>query len=217
MIQGGFDDRGVHFDGRAAYPDRQLVMQGRVTLPADAGGDLVHLSCQEMYYRPPVDSHPGGWWLNGCTPPRLAEQRGYLREVRPGEYFIETNLSFERLTRRPNWFVYLDTGSLLEVVDREEQCPRRAEVIATLHGRVTRPLAELLIVLISLPLLVGCPQRSLYIKVGSILALFAASQVLDTVSFGLARNDYLNPSLAAWLPVLIFGPWSLAACDATRT
>lgn len=217
MIQGGFDEHGVHFDGKSAYPEKLLIMQGRLTMPAEHGGNLIHLTCQEMYYRPATAGQPGGWWLNGCTPARLDDERTYVQNLGQACFFISTDLSFERLTRRPNWFLYQSTLNLLKLVDQEEQCPRRTEVIATLHGRITKPLAELLVVLIGVPLLVGCPQRSLYIKVGSILGLFALSQVLDFTCAGLARNDYLDPSLAAWLPVLIFGPWSLVASDATRT
>src|SRR5262249_32570993 len=147
----------------------------------------------------------------------LESPRPNLQWLGPGSFFVETDLSFDRLTRRPNWFLYQSGARLLSTIDEEDQCPRRTEVIAAFHGRITRPITELLIVLIGVPLLVGCPQRSLYIKLGSILGLFAAAQLLDFACGSLARNEYIGPSLAAWLPVLVFGPWSLVASDSTMT
>lgn len=213
LIQGGFDKNGVHLDGKTAYADRLLIMQGRITFPAEAGGGIDHISCQEMYYRPAGTNLAAGWWLNGCRPDRLERSRTNLEFVRPGCYFLTSDLSFDRLTRRPNWFLYLSTPELAELVEQEDQCPRRTEVITTLHCRFTAPLTDYLIVLLGLPLLVGNPQRSIYIKVGGILGLFALAQAFELVSAGLARSDLIDPSLAAWLPLMVFGPWAVVASD----
>lgn len=217
LIQGGFDEHGVHIDGAAAYADRKLVMQGRLTVPSSGRRVLVHLACDEMYWQPASATEPSGWRLHGLNPMPPTDLTPHLKQTGPDRAFLDSDLSFDRLTRRPNFFLYLSAAELMRLVEHEDQCPRRTDVIATLHGRATRPLTEFLIVLIGVPLLVGCPQRNLYIKAASILGLFMFAQLFDYACMALARAEYVEPALAAWLPVLLFGPWSLVASDATVT
>src|SRR5262245_37985609 len=81
VIQGGFDQNGVHLDGKAAYAERRLIMQGRITLPAAGSRGLTHLACQEMYWRPARGGELSGWQLNGVKPDVLDDLNPNLRPL----------------------------------------------------------------------------------------------------------------------------------------
>lgn len=209
LVRGSYDANLVHIEGRVAFPQQKMIQFARITLPPIGNSFMEHLSCNEIFYRPPTDKEPGGWWLNGCVPERIDGQYPYLHWLEPGRYFLFTELSYDRLTRRPNWHLYQSTWTLLWVLEEEDQSPHRPEMIALVHVRMTKPILQFLLVMLSIPLIVGCPERNMVVKMGTILGLFALFHGLDIVTANLAQREYLDAALAAWLPVLCFGPMAL--------
>ncbi len=210
LVRGSYDANTVHIEGRVAFPQQKMIQYARITLPPIGNNFMEHLSCNEIYFRAPTDQEPGGWWLNGCVPERIEGQYPYLHWLEPGRYFLFTDLNYDKLTRRPNWHLYQSTWTLLSVLEQEDQCPGRPEIIALVHSRLTKPFLQFLLVMLGIPLIVGCPERSLVIKMGLILGLFALFHGIDIVSSSLSQKEYLDAALAAWLPLICFGPLALA-------
>src|SRR5437763_16354138 len=85
------------------------------------------------------------------------------------------------------------------------------------HIRLTSPILVLLLVFIGLSVILRDHNRNIFIST----ALFL---VLCAVFFGscfackyLGDNEYLSPALAAWMPVLSFGPLAFVLFDAIHT
>jgi lipopolysaccharide export system permease protein len=96
--------------------------------------------------------------------------------------------------------------------------PRRRGRLAVLfHTRVTRPLVGSLMVLLGLSLILANPNR--HIVIGVALCFIAAFTIfLSVIVFKyLGDQDVLAPPLAAWLPVILFGPLAVVAFDAIHT
>ena len=75
----------------------------------------------------------------------------------------------------------------------------------------------MLLVVMGLSIILRDQTRHVFISAGLCLAMCA---VFFAVVFGgkfLGTGDYVSPALAAWLPVLIFGPLSVALYDAIHT
>src|SRR5262245_28907483 len=66
--QGAYDANMIHLSGGMADPTRKTVEIGRVTLPPQVMGALVHLTCAEMVYRPKSAADSSGWYLLGAQP-----------------------------------------------------------------------------------------------------------------------------------------------------
>ena len=85
------------------------------------------------------------------------------------------------------------------------------------HSRLTRPLLGMVLVLLGLSVILRDQNRNVIISSGLCLVLcgvfFAASYACKM----LGDNEYLNPALAAWLPVLTFGPFAVVMFDAVHT
>jgi len=87
-----------------------------------------------------------------------------------------------------------------------------AGVKLELHSRATYPLATLLVVLLGVPFLLS-RERNLWASVGlAVLTVLAFYGVLY-----LCRYVAHPPVLAAWLPILLFGPVAAVALDSVKT
>ncbi|MER3415289.1 MAG: hypothetical protein C4297_03625 [Gemmataceae bacterium] len=216
-IEGGYDRRWVHIEGQLGVPERRMIAHGRVTLPADIMGQLTHLTCMEMFYRPPRGHEDSGWYLVATQPAVVECQHPALNWLGPGLYFLHTELSFESLARRPNWFYFASTSELLHVVQREDRLPRRAEILTVLHVRFTEPFQDLVLLIAGVGIFMASRTRSMVLQTGWGLALVGLFQGVQYVAVYFARQEYLPPALAAWLPLLLFGPPALWALANVRT
>ena len=217
LVQGRYDSRNVLFEGRVGYPDRQMVQLANITLPSRLTGGMIHLNCLEMFYRPAKGQDVSGWYLMGCTPSNLDPCPWPLQQLAPGQYFLFTDMTYDRLTRRTNWFTYQSTRQLLDLLGSDDQFPRRMEVIALVHQRFTEPVLEFLLLVVGVTLVIGRPDQNLFIKIGLALGLFGLYYGLQLLFAASARTQFLDPVLAAWLPVFAFGPLSFALLDGMRS
>jgi lipopolysaccharide export system permease protein len=217
LVQGTYDANSVHVGGGVGDPVRQTVEIGRVTLPPRLVGALVHLNCAEMAYRPASAAESSGWYLRGTRPESLECSHPCLNWLGPGTYFLHTELDFERLTRRADWFHYEPTWSLLHQLEVDPQLPRRDEMIALVHRRLTTPLWEFILVLMALAYSVRRQDQNLYWKLGVNVVVNVAMQIVQWGCVWLAQQQYLDAALANWLPVLLFGPLALLLLEGMRT
>jgi lipopolysaccharide export system permease protein len=83
--------------------------------------------------------------------------------------------------------------------------------------RWTRPVLGVLLVLLGLSVILRDQNRNVFIGTGLCLGTCALFFAAIFACKHLGDNEYLAPALAAWLPVLIFGPVTLASFDAIHT
>ena len=93
----------------------------------------------------------------------------------------------------------------------------KRKVAVLFHMRVTRPLVGALLTLLGLSVILRNPNRHVFISAGVCLVFCAWFYACVLGCKFLGTNDYVSPPLAAWLPVLIFGPITLASFDAIHT
>lgn len=217
LVQPTYDSNGILLAGRGADPKRKTVTLAELTIPAELAGQLVHLESQEMFYRPARGLETSGWALNGVKPERVECAHPALNWLEPGRYFLHTDASFQRLTRKPDWFYYESTRELLHLAKEESYCQRRGEVVAMLHRRLTTPLLDLILVLLGLPVMFGRFERNVYLKIGACMIVYAVFQSSQFVCSNLAQHEWMDPILAAWLPVFVFGPLALLLGDAMKS
>jgi lipopolysaccharide export system permease protein len=217
LVPGTFDSRRIHIEARVAYPVRQMIQYARVTLPAEMTGTTVHLHSKEMFYRPGNNPEEHGWVMNGCTPLKLPVQHPVITELQPGQFFLHTELSYDRLTRRPNWYLFQSTGTILEILETEQGTAQRATIMGHVHARMLVPLYDLLLLLLGLPLIASRSEWNIFIRVGWCLLIFAALQGFGMASTMMVKSDLIEPALAAWLPLLLLGPLVPPVMSGMRT
>jgi lipopolysaccharide export system permease protein len=218
LVQGGFEPTGVHIEGGTGRRNGETV-RPFYCLFDDHNGGLLHLRAERAYYLPPDAPGPyrGGWLLTDATPAAVDRCPPGLTQIDPGKYFLAVReLDFDALTRRSNWYMFAPTERLRALLYRPDG--RRQPAVAVLfHMRLTRPLLGLILVFMGLALILRDQNRNVFIGTGLCLVMCALFFGAVFTCKQLGDSEYLSPALAAWVPVLLFGPLAVAMFDAIHT
>jgi lipopolysaccharide export system permease protein len=225
--RGAFEPNGIHVEGRIASRVG-MVVRGNdpkepgffVFIPESLAGTTIKLEAREARYLPPgTEPLSGGWLLTGTNPPELENwnQPQILQMIDPGKYFLHTQeVDFESVTRSQNWFQFASTVRLGRELSKPDTT-RLAAMAVLFHMRLTRPLLGAILVLMGLSIILRDQNRNVFISAAMCLGLCALFYVAQFACKNLGESEYISPALAAWLPVLGFGPLSLAMFDSMQT
>lgn len=218
-LMGAYDPSGIHIEGVAGYRNERKVHWFYVTFPETSTSWMFHLTAREARYVPPGEGPLSGGWLLTDTEPKVVDGPlpTNLAFLDPGRYFLTTrDVDFDVASRGATWYLYASTAKLQELLARPE--PRRQSKVAVMfHMRVTRPIIGALLVLLGLSVILRNPNRHVFISAGVCLVFCAWFYGCVLACKFLGDNAYVSPPLAAWLPVLIFGPITVASFDAIHT
>jgi lipopolysaccharide export system permease protein len=140
-----------------------------------------------------------------------------LELLDPGKYFLRTSdVDFDVLTRNRQWFMFASTNRLRELLTRPD-ARRLAAIAVQFHMRITRPILGILLVCLGLSVILRDQNRNVFIGTGLCLANCALFFAAIFACKHLGDNEYLNPALSAWLPVMVFGPITVASFDGIHT
>jgi lipopolysaccharide export system permease protein len=224
-VKGGFESNGILVSGDRAYKKDLTIKGFTVVFPntPDFEG-LQALYAEEAKYRPAgFNGRPyGGWEMTKVKPaqqPQDISRRkdNILENPVQGKYFLRTtDIDFRTATRPKNWYQFVPTLSLLDELGRIDHS-KLSSVAVLFHTRITRPLLGVLLVFMGLSIILRDQNRNVFISTGLCLLLCA---VFFLFCFGckyLGDYEYLTPIIAAWLPILLFGPLSTVMFDAVHT
>ena len=215
-VQGGYENNGIHISGRVAIKKELLVLDFTCVFPPKIGRDsLTTLQAKEARYQP----DKGGWLLTGTVPQEIPNwgRTDVLTQITPGTYFLTTkDIDFDTMIRPKNWFNYSSTFQLLRELYRTHSS-QVAGVAVVFHMRLTRPVLGMLLVFMGLSIILRDQNRNIFISTGMCLLLCAVFFLLLFFCQHLGNSEFLSPALAAWLPVVLFGPLSFVMFDAVHT
>jgi lipopolysaccharide export system permease protein len=219
VLMGAYDPSGVHIEGMAGFRNQKRVWRFYATFPETAPSGMIHLTAEEAVYIPAGEGDlSGGWMLTRTTPETLdGPAPPNLRMIDPGRYFLKTtDVDYDVITRGATWFLYAPTGKLRELLERPE--PRRQVKVAVLfHTRLTRPIVGALLVLLGVSVILRNPNRHVFISAGLCMVISVWFYMCVLGCKFLGDNSYVSAPLAAWLPVLVFGPLTVVSFDAIHT
>jgi lipopolysaccharide export system permease protein len=112
--------------------------------------------------------------------------------------------------------MYSSTPHLRELLSGAE--PRRQVKLAVLfHTRITRPVIGMLLLVLGVSVILWNPSRHIILSAGLCIG-FCVGYYACVLGFkAMGDADYLSPPLAAWLPVLVYGPLALVSFDMMHT
>lgn len=140
------------------------------------------------------------------------ENRGYW-ELEDGAFFYPSDMTGENLILRQSskWMDYMSTSDLVRLIQLKRVPDRRtAELIK--HVRFTTPINNLVMLLLGLPFVLS---RERNIRASATLCLLTVGTFFAFCY--ISRSMDLDPVLAAWLPILLFGPLSVLMLDSLKT
>jgi lipopolysaccharide export system permease protein len=221
-VQGCYDANKAHIDGYKGRRQDQSVENFNVTLPAVGRSEMKHLTARTARYVPPTPGteYSGGWMLYDTAPaelPKDSYDENVIRLIDTGKYFLYVReATFERVTQGQKTQQFVSTETLYRLMGRTD-VGRMNGLAVTFHMRITRPIVGMLLVVMGLSIILRDQTRHVFISAGLCLAMCAVFFAVVFAGKFLGTGDYVSPALAAWLPVLIFGPLSVALYDAIHT
>lgn len=219
MVHGAQEPNEIHLSGRLALRKYKMVQDMSCMIPASASqsqNDL-YIRAKAAFYKAPGEGHGGGGWLLTEAEPRILPRSPVLDVLESGKYFLHTQeVDFERLTRSRTWYVFASTYQLLSELNRPDST-RLASMAVLFHSRITRPVLGFLLVLMGLSVILRDQNRNVFISAGLCLVICALFFAAGIASKNLGDSEYLSPIMAAWLPVLFFGPLGFVLFDAIQT
>ena len=92
-----------------------------------------------------------------------------------------------------------------------------AGVRVAVHNRLIRPFLDATLLFLGLPLIVSRANRNPFVAIGLCLAVVTIFMVVVIGCQSLGSSGWMQPALAAWLPLMIFGPVAISLFDPLRT
>jgi lipopolysaccharide export system permease protein len=221
IVQGAYEPNGIHIEGRLGSRKGMIVKEEFfVIIPESIAGEIINLTAKEGRYIPPGEGpRTGGWLLTATTPPELPDWKNpdLLEMIDPGKYFLHTQeVDFDMLTRPRNWYNFASTPRLGAELSKPDST-RLAAMAVLFHMRLTRPLLGIILVISGLSIILLDQNRHVFLSAGLCVILCGLFFAAMFVCKSLGDNEYISPALAAWTPVLFFGPLSIALFDAVHT
>ncbi|HCK41420.1 MAG TPA: hypothetical protein DHW22_07275, partial [Planctomycetaceae bacterium] len=90
-------------------------------------------------------------------------------------------------------------------------------VRVAVHSRLMRPISDATLLMLGLPLMFSRRQRNVFLSIGICLLVAVAFSLVSLACQSLGGLNLLRPTLAAWLPILVFLPVAVAIGHTLRT
>jgi lipopolysaccharide export system permease protein len=189
-----------------------------------------HLVADKAFFQPPTADRPGGYRFEDVEQPKNLDRQPSLSQngrkviltpldtpwLKPGECFVASGVGFEQLEGGSSWRQY---SSLVELIKglRNRSLDFGADVRVAIHSRLMQPLLDVTLLFLGLPLVLSRKNRNMFLAIGlSVILVVWFMGVVLTCQYLGANYYLLNPSLAAWLPLMIFVPWAVATTEPLR-
>ena len=114
------------------------------------------------------------------------------------------------------WRSYASTGELISELNRPST-DLGADVRVAVHARMVQPLTDTTLLMLGLPLMFSRRQRNVFLSIGVCLAVAIAFTLATVACQSLGGISLLRPTLAAWLPIMVFLPVAVGMSHALRT
>ena len=215
-------DQNVLIGGRVLLVDSREIVEPVFRLDGAAAGFIKQISSGSAVFREATDHHPRGYLMvNIHTPSDLDDRPSVWIDNRPyvlthkdtpwlgpQQCFVPSNIDFDLLEGGNSWKQHASTRTLLARIWSD---PRYYgdDVRVAIHFRVLRPIMDMSLVLLGIPIVLTRQDRHLFWVAGasiSVVALFLMV-VMACQAIG-STGTFLSPFLSAWLPLLIFLPFA---------
>ncbi len=209
----------ILLSGKHSYALDKRIEEPNFRLPPELSAWGRQITADNALYQAAGGDRPAGYLLTGVKLPANLPQLDSLEVegartiyspkdnpwLKPNECFVASVVTFEQLSIGGNWRQYLSTHELVTGI-RGRVIEAGADVRVSLHARMVQPLLDITLVFLGLPLVLTRGNRNIFVAAGIALVLVAGFYIVVLVCHGLGSNYLLSPTLAAWLPLLIFGP-----------
>jgi lipopolysaccharide export system permease protein len=235
-----WDFNELQLQGENGHRAERTIEPFHALLPVSRFGTLLALDARLARYIPDDDPRSplrGGWllWQATLSPAGAKPDGTLLIAVEPemvgklpkhygdgppppGDMmFLRSDITFTNIIRSADWYQFATTPDLVRAYADQGNRTERLNVAVYLHGRLVRPITSMVLLLLSLPLVLGGEGRNMFINLGLSLGTSALFYGVNFLMGYLGGNNVMPPELAAWVPIIAFGSLAAARWDNIRT
>jgi lipopolysaccharide export system permease protein len=219
----------IFIGGDKIIPSTQTIASANFMLPRHFDQFGKRLTAREARYLPATEKLPSGYLLSGVTGPKaLLKTPSLLLDnkpiiitpvgndwLEPDQIFVVSGVSFEFLAAGATWRDFASTRELIHQL-RSPSTDLGADVRVAIHSRFLQPFLDTTLLFLGLPFVITRTNRNPFIAIGLCLAVVTVFMVTVLGCQSLGSGGWLQPSLAAWLPLMIFAPVAVFLSDALR-
>ena len=212
----------IRLAGKGLVDRDQQIVEAKFSLPDCMSPFGRHITAADALYRPPQQDRPGGYLLRKVeSPAKLSEKSNVLLAdeavilvprdtpwLEPNEVFVVSDITYQQLARSDGWRQYSSTSELV-VAMKNQSLDFGADARVGLHARFVRPLLDISLLLLGLPIMLSRKNESVFLAAAKCIALMGIFFVVQLACHALGSNYLLRPDLAAWLPLMLFGPLAM--------
>ncbi len=207
-----------------AYANEKRIEKPDFQLPRGLDRIGSRIVSEHAYYKPAEEGRPSGYLMREVSQPAdFAEYPSLALNggppivltpkdtpwLAPTDCFVVSDVSYEYLVANSNWQQLSSTWDLIQGL-QNSSLNYGAKERTAIHSRVVQPVLDLTLLFLGLPLVLTGSNRNVFMAIGVCLALVVAF-MLVVMGCGILGDSYLlEPSLAAWLPLMIFVPLAIA-------
>jgi lipopolysaccharide export system permease protein len=201
------DSDGVLFSAKTAHRDESRLGEVSITIPAGLVGPLQEIQCSNAFWRTDQETGELGWQLVRPTGVNFFRESRKIKPLRDGDLFLYSDITFSDMIRRDVWLSFASTTDLVRHLAGPDA--KDAEGIrARIHSRLMQPALNLILVMLGIPFVLQWERRNVYRSIAISMVLCGMFFMVDVTAAYFAGHGYLDPVLAAWIPVFVFGPVS---------
>lgn len=230
-LQSRYDNEtGILLGGEKITLGNQTIQNASFLLPRPLATYGKQLTAESAEYVPALEGRVGGYWLRGvASPSTLLAQPTLMIEnkpaiitpkdaswLQPDEVFVVSNVSFELLAGGSKWRDFASTGELIEQLS-SPSVELGSDVRVAVHSRLLHPLMDITLLFLGLPLVVSRGNNNPFIAIGLCILVVTGFFLVTLGGQSLGATGWLRPTLAAWLPLLVFIPIAVGLSKALRS
>ena len=230
LMQSRFDSQtDILIGGEKIIPTEKKIVAANFVLPRQLDQFGKQLAAREAHFIAPQGEWPSGYLLSGVTAPKaLLKQPSLLlgsepvvitpvgnNWLQPDQIFVISGVSFEFLSAGANWRDFAATRELVREL-RSPSTDLGNDVRVAIHTRFLQPFLDTTLLFLGLPFVVTRTNRNPFLAIGLCLAVVTIFMVVVLGCQSLGSSGWLQPALAAWLPLMLFAPVAAAMTDTLR-
>lgn len=213
-------DTGVLIRGSQLEPSEERIREPIVQLPIYLNDSISRMNAEYGYLKPADRNHPAGITLHNVTKPENMMGVASMKMgedvvvyspkdyswLKPNQCFVATDITLKQLAYGQEDSGYESLQELITSAKQPSQWYSRGKSIA-IHSRIMRPVLDLVLLLLGLPLIISQTNKNLLAAAGIAVAVIMAVQVtaLGAQSLG-SLSIIKSAALAAWIPAIVFIP-----------
>lgn len=121
------------------------------------------------------------------------------------QLFVPTDLPFEQMQSGKSWRQHASTFELIRNANNKS-LDSGADVSVTIHRRLLQPMMDMTVLFLGIPIVLSRESQNAFVAMGSCMAAVAIFVLATLASHGAGMNYLISPSLAVWLPLMVFVP-----------